>query len=60
MAGITPYTDESWRKTNADRIRSLSDEELAKWISGVEQLTLAVDGAWSPEQWLDWLKGEAE
>lgn len=30
MAGVTPYTDESWRKTNADRIRAMSDEELAK------------------------------
>lgn len=31
MAGITPYTDESWRKTNADRIRAMTDEELAEW-----------------------------
>ena len=46
--------------TNADRIRSLSDKELAKWISGVEQFALTVDGAWSPEQWLDWLKEEAK
>lgn len=32
MAGITPYTHESWRKTNADRIRNMTDEELAKWF----------------------------
>ena len=46
--------------TNAERIRAMTDEELAKLISGIEQFALAVDGAWSPEQWLDWLKGEAE
>lgn len=45
-------------KTNADRIRAMTDEELAKKISGIEQFALTTDGAWSPEQWLDWLKQE--
>lgn len=31
MAGITPYTDESWKKTKADLIRAMSDEELATY-----------------------------
>ena len=35
MAGITPYTDESWRKTNADRIRAMSDEELADVLTEI-------------------------
>ncbi len=48
------------KPSNADRIRAMSDEELAKLISGIEQFALAVDGAWSPEQWLNWLKEEAE
>ena len=46
--------------TNGDKIRAMSDEELAKKIRGIEQFALAVDGAWSPEQWLEWLKDEVE
>lgn len=45
--------------TNADRIRAMTDEELAKKISGIEQFALTTDGAWSPEKWLDWLRQEA-
>lgn len=48
------------KHTNADRIRAMTDEELAKKISGIEQFALTVDGAWSPEQWLDWLKQEVQ
>lgn len=44
--------------TNADRIRSMSDEELAKKISGIESFALTCGGGWSPEKWLDWLKQE--
>lgn len=46
--------------TNADRIRAMSDEELAKKISGVESFALTCDGGWPPEKWLDWLKQEAK
>lgn len=45
--------------TNADRLRALSDEELAKMISGFESFALACGGAWPPESWLKWLKREA-
>lgn len=39
-------------KTNADRIRSMTDEELAEWIISItEDLT---------PNWLDWLKQEAK
>lgn len=38
--------------TNADRIRAMTDEELAEWIISItEDLT---------PNWLDWLKEEAE
>lgn len=38
-------------QTNADRIRSMTDEELAEWIISItEDLTT---------RWLDWLKQEA-
>ena len=33
MAGIEPYTHESWRKTNADCIRAKSDDEMARWLA---------------------------
>ena len=42
------------RKTNADRIRSMTDEELA------EELRLWGDGMWTYEDWLDWLKEEVK
>jgi len=45
-------------KTNADRIRSMSDEELAKKISGIESFALTCGGGWPIEKWLDWLKRE--
>ena len=48
------------KRTNGDRIRAMTDEELAKKISGIEQFALTVDGAWSHEQWLDWLKQEVQ
>ena len=40
MEGITPYTDESWRKTNADRIRSMTDEELAGWLDNLTEVMM--------------------
>lgn len=39
-------------KTNADRIRAMSDEELAKWLA--EQA--GSDPSDDPEIWLIWLK----
>ena len=55
-------------KTHADRVRAMSDEELAKYLAGV-----ANDGGGScapgchdcaahncKEAWLDWLRQEAE
>ena len=47
-------------KINADRIRSMTDEELAKKISGIESFALTCGGGWPPEKWLDWLKQEEE
>ena len=64
MAGITKYTDESWIKTNADKIRAMTDEELA-------ELLVSTDGDFPANcedvpvrkleaYWLDWLKQEAK
>ena len=53
--------------TNADKIRAMTVEELAKWIfklakkiSGIESFALTCGGGWPPEKWLDWLKKEYE
>ena len=53
-------------ETNADRIRAMSDEELAMWINDVTTNALSVLALGSNKQtktifyWLDWLKQEAE
>ena len=45
-------------QTNADRIRAMTDEELAEKISGLESFALTCGGAWPPEKWLEWLRQE--
>ena len=50
--------------TNADRIRSMSDEELAKWIVNIAIQCTAVGGKsdylTNETCWLDWLKKEVD
>ena len=48
------------KQTNADRIRAMTDEELAKKMSGLESFALTCGGGWPPKKWLDWLRQEAE
>lgn len=44
-----------YKQTNADSIRSMTDEELAEWIS----CNCTGDGYGNSEaEWLDWLKQE--
>lgn len=68
MAGVKPYTHDDWKKTNADRIRAMTDEELAEWFIKIQDdVADYYDGghAVAPElptmknSWLDWLKQEA-
>ncbi len=49
-----------WRKpiTNADRIRVMSDEELADWVWSAETAGRTY-GPRGKNAWLDWLKQEA-
>ena len=42
-------------KTNADRIRSMSDEEIAEWASAI-----TLDEFGDKKDWLNWLKQEAK
>lgn len=71
MAGIEPYTHESFRKTKADKIRSMTDEALAEllYTTWKEQDEFSkefcekcgdTDVGCSPKCWLKWLKQEAE
>ena len=46
--------------TWGDIIRSMTDEELANKISGIESFALTCGGGWPPEKWLDWLRQEAD
>lgn len=61
----------TYPKTNADRIRSMSDEKLAELISEridccecehmyVGEGKPCHNGKTCPDYWLDWLKQEAE
>lgn len=69
MAGITPYTDESWRKTKADKIRAMTDEALADFLYATwkqqDEFSKDVcekcpDTNCQPKCWLDWLREECD
>ena len=45
------------KQTNADRIRAMSDEEMADFVWGVETAGRAY-GPRGKKAWLDWLKQE--
>ena len=47
------------RKTNADRIRNMSDEELAEFLA-VHDLALNGNDLPMLTDWLEWLQSEAE
>lgn len=47
------------KKTNADRIRSMTNEELAKWFDTVTKDVLG-GSTWNKNGWLKWLRAESE
>jgi len=51
-------------RTNADRIRSMTNEELAKYLDGVKRstynCTMPCNGETCVKCWLDWLKEEVK
>ena len=53
-------SDNYKRMTNADRIRSMSDEELADFIEMKQFFALANNGTDGEEYTLKWLQSEAE
>ena len=52
------------KMTNADRIRAMTDEELAKWLVRVEAQILRIqpmlDRFALEKDWLEWLQKECE
>lgn len=46
--------------TNADRIRAMTDEELADWFSSIAEEAVKHGGKIKSSCWLDWLKEESE
>jgi hypothetical protein len=55
---IHKFMMESKLKTNADRIRNMSDEELAEFL--VKYDISLKDKEIEPNNWLEWLKSKAE
>ena len=56
--GCTEYHSK-YKRTNADKLRSMSDKELAKWLS--RHLAVMTRYSEHPKRtvlWLDWLKQE--
>lgn len=45
-------------KTNADRIRQMTDEEMAKWLEYISNALR--HGVVDSQPWIEWLKEEAE
>ena len=54
--GCTYHTPKP--QTNADRIRAMTDEELAHLLHSAEE-HLFTGNLWSYEEWTAWLKREA-
>lgn len=54
--GCTYHTPKP--QTNADRIRNMTDEELADWFSSIAEEAVRSGGEIKSSCWLDWLKQE--
>lgn len=60
LAGCTSGIPDRKAKTNADRIRSMSDEELADFIEMKQFFAIARNGTDGEEYTLNWLQSEVE
>lgn len=58
LQGCTSGIPDRKRLTNADRIRNMSDEELAEFL--VKYDISLKDKEIEPNNWLEWLQSEAE
>ena len=58
-AELRELKNKRYSRTNADRIRSMSDEELAEWFSTVTDDVLR-GSTWSKDGWMKYLQSEEE
>ena len=58
-AELRELKNKRYSRTNADRIRSMSDEELAEWFSTVTDDALR-GSTWSKDGWMKYLQLEME
>ena len=58
-AELRELKNKRYSRTNADRIRSMSDEELAEWFSTVTDDVLR-GSTWSKDEWMKYLQSEEE
>ena len=56
---IVQEVAEEYNITNGDKIRSMSDEELAGWFETVTDDVMK-GSFWNKEGWIKWLRSEAE
>lgn len=45
--------------TNGDKLRSMTDKELSRWIASMERRALFTNSVTRPEGWQKWLESEA-
>lgn len=55
----TCYKFKEKQQTNADRVRSMTNEELAHLLHSAEE-HLFTGNLWNYEKWMDWLKQEVK
>ena len=68
MANTTkPFFKSAKPQTNADRIRSMDDEELGRFLANIRnEITCVISGIYGCEEdscdkcWLEWLRTEVE
>ena len=58
-AELRELKNKRYSRTNADRIRFMSDEELAEWFSTVTDDVLR-GSTWSKDGWMKYLQSEVE
>lgn len=59
MLEIVKEVAEEHKITNGDKIRSMSDEELADWLEDVTD-DVFNGSRWNKDGWIEWLQSEAE
>lgn len=46
--------------TNGDKLRSMTDKELSRWIASMERRALFTNSMTRPEGWQKWLESEVK